>query len=421
MSDIAIRVENLSKAYRIGLREQKHDTLGAALVSWAKSPLENFRKLRKLSHFDNFDDPDVLWALKDVSFEVKQGEVLGIIGKNGAGKSTLLKLLARITEPTYGRAEIYGRVASLLEVGTGFNPELTGRENIYLNGTILGMTKKEIDRKFDEIVDFSGVEKFIDTPVKRYSSGMRVRLAFAVAAHLDPEILIIDEVLAVGDAEFQKKCLGKMEDVATKEGRTVLFVSHDMGNIQRLTDDTLYLKAGNSTGIIDTKTAIEFYLNDATDNLQSRVYYDAQNRFYFEITNIQIKPDVLFSFSSAHIIFHVYSDREWKDVGINITISSPLVNGFLFHTSNKPHNCKEISLRRGMNIIKLEIPKLLFSAGTYFLGFGIGIPMREQFFFDRQIRTFQIIEAPYPKGTISTRSNYGICLLNSNIFVQHES
>jgi len=264
MSDIAIKVEKLSKAYRIGLKEQKHDTLGAALVSWIKSPLVNFRRLRSLSHFDNYDDPDVLWALKDVSFEVKKGEVLGIIGKNGAGKSTLLKLLARVTEPTYGRAEIYGRVASLLEVGTGFNPELTGRENIYLNGTILGMTKKEIDRKLDEIVDFSGVEKFLDTPVKRYSSGMRVRLAFAVAAHLDPEILIIDEVLAVGDAEFQKKCLGKMEDVATQEGRTVLFVSHDMGAVESLCPKTMLLKSGQIKVKGCSEAVIKTYLNTET-------------------------------------------------------------------------------------------------------------------------------------------------------------
>ena len=190
------------------------------------------------------DDADIFWALKDINFEVKKGEVLGIIGKNGAGKSTLLKILSRITEPTGGRIEIYGRIASLLEVGTGFNPELSGRENVYLNGTILGMTKKEIDLKFDEIIDFSGVEKFIDTPVKRYSSGMKVRLAFAVAAHLDPEILIIDEVLAVGDAEFQKKCLGKMHDVAENEGRTVLFVSHNMSAVQTLCSRSVVLENG---------------------------------------------------------------------------------------------------------------------------------------------------------------------------------
>ena len=211
MSNIAIKVENLSKLYRIGLKDERHDTFVGAMTSWLKSPISNYRKLRRLTHFsetgslanlststDNASQSDdVIWALKDVSFEVKHGEVLGVIGRNGAGKSTLLKIISRITEPSSGKVIINGRVSSLLEVGTGFHPELTGRENIYLNGTILGMSKKEIDRKFDEIVAFAETEKFLDTPVKRYSSGMRVRLAFAVAAHLEPEILLVDEVLAV--------------------------------------------------------------------------------------------------------------------------------------------------------------------------------------------------------------------------------
>lgn len=219
MSDIAVKITGISKAYRIGQNVRENDTFLATLMSGIKAPLSNFRKLRNLSNIKEDDrSDDIIWALRDVSDTIKHGEVLGIIGKNGAGKSTLLKVISNITEPTSGKVEIFGRVASLLEVGTGFNPELTGRENIYLNGTILGMTKKEVDSKFDEIVSFSGVNKFIDTPVKRYSSGMKVRLAFAVAAHLEPEILIVDEVLAVGDAEFQKKCLGKMESI-TSEGK----------------------------------------------------------------------------------------------------------------------------------------------------------------------------------------------------------
>lgn len=260
MSRPVISVENLSKAYRIGLKEEIPDTLAGAFTGFLKSP---FRNLRQLSRLDTFrhqaDDEDIFWALKDVSFEVQEGEVLGVIGRNGAGKSTLLKILSRITEPTSGRAVIRGRVSSLLEVGTGFHPELSGRENVYLNGTILGMTKAEIDRKFDEIVDFSGVEKFLDTPIKRYSSGMKVRLAFAVAAHLEPEILIIDEVLAVGDAEFQKKCLGKMQDVAS-HGRTVLFVSHNMAAVEGLCDKGILLHRGKMEIDGAAHTVVSSYL-----------------------------------------------------------------------------------------------------------------------------------------------------------------
>jgi lipopolysaccharide transport system ATP-binding protein len=244
MSEIIV-AENIAKAFYIGTKEESPDSLVVAISSVLKSPFKNWKQLRKLNTFGQNDDAgdDIYWALRDISFSVKDGEVLGIIGRNGAGKSTLLKVLSRITEPTRGKVKIKGRVSSLLEVGTGFHPDLSGRENIYLNGTILGMTKKEIDLKFDEIVDFSGVERFLDTPIKRYSSGMKVRLAFAVAAHLEPEILIIDEVLAVGDAEFQKKCMGKMQDVA-QGGRTVLFVSHSMAAIKSLCSKCIVMDAG---------------------------------------------------------------------------------------------------------------------------------------------------------------------------------
>ncbi|WP_026970212.1 ABC transporter ATP-binding protein [Algoriphagus terrigena] len=259
MSDTIIKVENLSKRYRIGLQEKKADTFVQQLWNNLKAPVENFKRIKSLGKFEE-GSGSIHWALKDVSFEVKQGEVLGIIGKNGAGKSTLLKILSKITEPTSGRIEMNGRVAALLEVGTGFHPELTGRENIYMNGTILGMTKKEIDQKLDEIINFSGVEKYIDTPVKFYSSGMRVRLGFSVAAHLEPEILIIDEVLAVGDYEFQQKCLGKMEEVSKKEGRTVLFVSHNIQAITTLTRSTIVLKSGQMVFNGGTEKGVTTYL-----------------------------------------------------------------------------------------------------------------------------------------------------------------
>ncbi|MGE0375466.1 MAG: ABC transporter ATP-binding protein [Planctomycetaceae bacterium] len=248
MTHPAIRVEQIGKRYQLGLREKANQTFREAVVDMASAPL---RRLKHLS--GRAEAAGAFWALRDISFDVPEGEVLGIIGHNGAGKSTLLKILSRITEPTEGRAVVRGRVASLLEVGTGFHNELTGRENVYLNGAILGMSKADIDRKFDEIVDFAGVERFLDTAIKHYSSGMKVRLAFAVAAHLEPEILIIDEVLAVGDQEFQNKCLGKMNEVATS-GRTVFFVSHNMPAVEALCESCLLLSGGR---VLDQGAASE--------------------------------------------------------------------------------------------------------------------------------------------------------------------
>ena len=262
MTTNAIRVNNLSKRYRIGFEKQARDTLAEVISDWVTQPIKNFRRLRNLTQFDQDfqEQDDIIWALRDVSFEIKPGEVIGVIGKNGAGKSTLLKILSRITYPTGGIVELNGRVSSLLEVGTGFHPELTGRENVFLNGTILGMTRQEIDRKFEEIVDFSGISKFIDTPVKFYSSGMGVRLAFSVAAHLEPEILLIDEVLSVGDAAFQKKSLGKMEEVS-QQGRTVLFVSHNMGAVRSLCSRGLLLEEGTLTMDAEVDSVINQYLS----------------------------------------------------------------------------------------------------------------------------------------------------------------
>src|ERR1044071_2325732 len=263
MNPIA-RIENLSKQYRIGTRRAAYSTLRETIVSAARAPLNRLRRGQ-----NGRAKSETVWVLKDVNFTVQPGEVVGIIGRNGAGKSTLLKILSRITEPTKGRIELYGRVASLLEVGTGFHPELTGRENIFLNGSILGMARKEIQAKFDEIVAFSEVEKFVDTPVKRYSSGMYVRLAFAVAAHWQPEILIVDEVLAVGDYGFQQKCLNKMQDVSTG-GRTVLFVSHNMGAISRLCQRCIVLDQGRIVASGPTGEAVQTYM---TSGLMERAEY----------------------------------------------------------------------------------------------------------------------------------------------------
>jgi lipopolysaccharide transport system ATP-binding protein len=276
-SEIAIKIVKLGKRYRIGLKKEMHENLIGAFLSSLKSPFENYKKYRSLYRFDNMENindsnngqQDIIWALKEISLEIKKGEVVGIIGRNGAGKTTLLKILSKITSPSYGQAEIRGRISSLLEVGTGFHPELTGRENIYLNGTILGMTKKEVDQKFDEIVEFSGVEKFLDTPVKRFSVGMKVRLGFSVAAHLEPEILVVDEVLAVGDFDFQKKCLNKMENVG-HQGRTVLFVSHNMQAVTRLCSRAILLEKGHIKADGSTSEVVSQYMTSGTGLTSAR-------------------------------------------------------------------------------------------------------------------------------------------------------
>ena len=264
----AIRVENIGKQYKIGVAPERYRTLRDSI---SLSQIRERRAQRKALGSELKADSSI-WALRDISFDVAKGQVLGVIGRNGAGKSTLLKILSRITEPTEGQAEVRGRVGSLLEVGTGFHPELTGRENIYLNGAILGMKRTEIERKFDEIVAFSEVEKFIDTPVKRYSSGMYLRLAFAVAAHMEPEVLVVDEVLAVGDAEFQRKCMGKMSDVA-QAGRTVLFVGHNMSAILRLTEETIVLEKGRLVLRAPSATAVDYYLSSGFSQVGERFWH----------------------------------------------------------------------------------------------------------------------------------------------------
>ena len=402
MNDIAIKVENLSKRYRIGLKEKTNDTFSGALGSILKSPFENIKKLKKLTKFDDENScDDIIWAVKDVSFEVKKGEVIGIIGANGAGKSTLLKILAQITHPTSGRVELNGRIASLLEVGTGFHPELTGRENIYLNGTILGMTKKEIDRKFDQMIDFSGVEKFIDTPVKRYSSGMRVRLAFSVAAHLEPEILLIDEVLAVGDAEFQKKCLGKIEDIS-KKGRTILFVSHNMAAVQNICARCILIDEGTIMIDDDAETVIASYLN----------VFDEQvlKSFCNEFSLINVHEKV--SLNSVRLIDpagnEINTISNNGKMGIEIIYTNTSFNKPIIPTVNVYNNHGKVlfsSVRRGQyktdgstsgrNKYILWLPSNFFSNGIFNVGISLYSPSSmssEQIVQTGKILTFKVVD-----------------------------
>jgi lipopolysaccharide transport system ATP-binding protein len=394
MSDIAIRVDHLSKMYLIGHARQRQDTLRDLLVDTFKRPFKRDGKQ---------DNPDQLWALKDISFEVKHGEVLGIIGRNGAGKSTLLKILSRITEPTQGRAVLNGRVGSLLEVGTGFHPELTGRENIYLNGSLLGMRRVEIDKKFDEIVAFAEIEKFLETPVKRYSSGMYVRLAFAVAAHLEPEILLVDEVLAVGDIEFQKKCLGKMGEVA-KFGRTVLFVSHNLAAIDYLCNIGIVIHQGEILTFSNASKAISDYEKLArgsmfiNTDLESNVIYEkssSEGRNSFDI----IKIELLDKFDQPKL--HLYS---WDDVKFRIHYSAAQTvrNGSLvlriadaygttlFLTSTQPDQIFPMEITTGCHYGDCEIEKLPLSAGEYIIGSGLAIPNKEWLCWEENLARFTV-------------------------------
>lgn len=321
MSDTVIRVENLSKKFILGHKQQeRYTTLRDVIVNSTKGLLRPFRR-EKLNTRNSQDD---FWALKDISLEIKQGERIGIIGRNGAGKSTLLKVLSRITEPTKGRIKINGRVASLLEVGTGFHPELTGRENIFLNGAILGMSKEEIKRKFDEIVAFAEVEKFLDTPVKHYSSGMYVRLAFAVAAHLEPEILIVDEVLAVGDVKFQKKCLGKMEDVTKTDGKTLIFVSHDMTAIQNLCSSVIHLNNGKVVGIGEASKQIENYLNLEKEQLGLNLNRVINLSSTLKLKKLNFNPNPLISSDSVKFEIQIDAQETTNVSDLQILIYSPM-------------------------------------------------------------------------------------------------
>jgi lipopolysaccharide transport system ATP-binding protein len=397
MSDLAIRVSDLGKQYRIGASPERYGTLRDSIMGMLKAPI---RRIRQGFLPTADDEQNIIWALKEVSFDVKQGQVLGVIGRNGAGKSTLLKILSRVTEPTAGEVEIRGRVGSLLEVGTGFHPELTGRENTYLNGAILGMRRTEIDRKFDEIVDFSGVDKFIDTPVKRYSSGMYLRLAFAVAAHLEPEILVVDEVLAVGDAEFQRKCLGKMSDVA-QEGRTVLFVSHNMSAILRLTEETIVLERGRLEMRAPTTQAVDHYMSSGFAETGERVWLadevplDAKP---FRPQALRVRDvrgtivDVVRSTESVTVEVEYILDAPIQGLRIGIYLMS--MRGehvFTSFDTDDPEMYGQFSVREpGHYISRCTIPADMLNEGRYALGLNASAFRVKRFFQDENALTFTV-------------------------------
>jgi lipopolysaccharide transport system ATP-binding protein len=370
MSNIAIKAENLSKAYQLG--EIGTGTISRDLERWfarIRGKEDPYLRIGESNDRTSKGTSDIVWSLKDINFEIEQGDAVGIIGRNGAGKSTLLKILSKVTSPTTGKIAGKGRIASLLEVGTGFHPELTGRENIFLNGAILGMRKAEIKKHFDAIVDFAGIERYIDTPVKRYSSGMYVRLAFAVAAHLESEILIVDEVLAVGDAEFQKKCLGKMGEVSKGEGRTVLFVSHNMGAVKNLCDKGIYLDRGNIITVSDIQSCIQTYLN-SFDKVSDK-YTNHDIKGTLTITEAYLKRRAI-SGEDLQITLIIQSKIIVDDVFISILIKDDddqLITTFY----TKHMQTSKVSIKEGRNAICCTAMNNPLVRGTYNCDFWLSV------------------------------------------------
>lgn len=405
MKNIALEVENVSKQYRLG-------EVGTGTIShdlnrlWAKirGKDDPFLKIGETNDRTKKGDSDYVWALRDLNFQIEQGDAVGIIGRNGAGKSTLLKLLSKVTAPTTGNIKVKGRIASLLEVGTGFHPEMTGRENIYLNGAILGMTKREIKRKFDEIVDFSGVERYIDTPVKRYSSGMYVRLAFAVAAHLESEILIVDEVLAVGDAEFQKKCLGKMGDVSKGEGRTVLFVSHNMPSINTLCNKGIFMKNGFIEYQGNVEETIFKYLGGSGIKSNYNLIETVKNSFF------DLKEIVFNNFGKDHnMLLEDSIDVEMHTI-FNLEVTNPESFHITYHLLNDYGEAmfsftssSKIKFVNGINHLKIIFPANFFQSGNYFLNFFLVKDKREAVLIEKDVAKFTIIDGDRELGTYMGR------------------
>ena len=393
--EVVIKAENISKQYRLG--QVGTGTLSHDLKRWwalARGKEDPYLKIGVVNDRTKNIQSDYAWALKDINFEINKGDTLGIIGKNGAGKSTLLKLLSRVTSPTTGQIKVKGRIASLLEVGTGFHPELTGRENIFLNGAILGMTKKEILRKFDEIVDFAGVQMYIDTPVKRYSSGMYVRLAFGVAAHLEPEILIVDEVLAVGDAEFQKKCLGKMSDVAS-HGRTIIFVSHNMQAVQSLCKTAIYLKSGNIVDVGDTDKVINNYLSREVKNCIAANWNneDGPGNENVRLTSARIDPKLEKDGDSITVATEIditFDFILYKECNLNLSLHLNTPSGLCIF------NCSTLSipLGKGTHTSTLTIPGRLLNDDIYTIRLLFVKDTGTIIFDIEDILTFEVIDEP---------------------------
>lgn len=416
MSDIAIKVEGLGKQYRLG--EIGTGTISQDLNRWwarLRGKEDPFAKVGETNDRTKKGSSDYVWSLRDIDFEVKKGEVLGIIGRNGAGKSTLLKILSKVTAPTTGRIKVDGRIASLLEVGTGFHPELTGRENIFLNGAILGMTKSEIRSKFDEIVDFSGVERYIDTPVKRYSSGMYVRLAFAVAAFLEPEILVVDEVLAVGDAEFQKKCMGRMKDVSVNDGRTVLFVSHNMAAVSQLCTTGLFLSNGQvyTDGIIrgDGRIGdiIEMYLSTGSGDAS---YYVKKGNDRPHISAVEIlnqKNELGNSFKNNEDILVQIASNNLKKAVHTATVSI-IVKDKYENSIFASH--KHIGNINDKSLVVAVIPAKLLLPGIFYIEIVLHDPMVE--FIDKNVPMLSVEVEDAEMTEHSNYRNSQIGVINSN-------
>jgi lipopolysaccharide transport system ATP-binding protein len=395
-----IKVENLSKQYRLGLvgvSTFKEDTQRWwARMRGKEDPFLEFSSENIRTQSDN---SKFVWSLKDINFEVQQGDILGIIGRNGAGKSTLLKILSKVTAPTTGSIKVKGRIASLLEVGTGFHPELTGRENIYLNGAILGMRKHEITRKLDEIVAFAGVEKYVDTPVKRYSSGMYVRLAFAVAAHLESEILIVDEVLAVGDTEFQLKCLGKMGDISKGDGRTILFVSHNMASITSLCNRGICLKNGTILFNGETENAVRKYLTGDSRSANFKLFLDELNFDYFQLNEIKIQPinleaeNNLNEYHELQIFTRISVKKNAEKMHITYVLKDEKGDP-LFTFSNNGI----VKLKHGENFLICTFPKGFLNIGDYYLDFYVIIDAKNTYHYESDIMSFTVQQGKRPIG-----------------------